>query len=98
MRYISLIILALTFSLTTLAQSGGVKGKVREDDTDRSLAGVEITVSQSEKTVKTATSSAKGEFFIQGLADGIYALSFDKDGFQRGTIRIKVEKGKVTDL
>src|SRR5882757_8175562 len=99
MRYLlAILIISLSLSLTAFAQSGGIKGKVRDDDNDRSLADVEVVVSQSGKTLKTANSSASGDFFIQGLADGIYSLSFDKDGYQRGTIRIEVKKGKVTDL
>jgi hypothetical protein len=97
MRYPILFILILSLSLTALAQSGGVKGKVKNED-ERGLAGVSVTVSQEGKTFKNASTDSKGEFFITGLADGLYVLHFEKDGYSSGSFRTEVKKGKVKDL
>jgi len=97
-RYITLIIFVMSLSFTALAQSGGVRGKVIIDSNDRSLSGVAITVGQEGKELKSTTSGSKGEFSISGLADGIYTLTFDKDGYSKSALKFEVKKGKVTDL
>lgn len=97
MRYINLFILILSLSLAATAQSGGVKGKVKNEN-ERGLAGVDVTVSQEGKTLKSASTDSKGDFFISGLADGLYILHFEKDGYSSGSFRTEIKKGKVKDL
>jgi hypothetical protein len=97
-RSIGLILMLISLSIAAFAQSGGVKGKVIVDSNDKSLSGVEITASQDGKDVKTATSDSKGGFYIDGLADGIYTLTFDKDGYSKSSIKFEVKKSKITDL
>jgi len=97
-RSICLIFTVIFLSFAAFAQSGGVKGKVIIDSNDRSLPGVAITASQDGKDLKNTTSDGKGGFYIDGLADGIYTLTFDKDGYSRSSIRFEVKKSKITDL
>ena len=97
MRLISLIIIVCALSLAAFAQSGGVKGKVKNEN-EKGLSGVEIAVKQDGQTVKSTSTNSKGEFFVSGLADGIYVLTFDKDGFSSGSFRVEIKKGKVRDL
>jgi hypothetical protein len=98
MRYLSLITLLFLLSFAAPAQRGGVKGRVVAEDNERALAGVQIVAAQDGKDVKTASSDSKGGFTVEGLADGLYSLSFDKDGYRHSTVRFEVKKGKVTDL
>lgn len=98
MRITVLFILILSLTFSALAQSGGVKGKVISESTDKSLPGVEITVEQNSQKLKSTTSDQKGNFYFDGLADGLYMLTFEKDGYSRSTIRIEVKKSKITDL
>ena len=97
-RFIGTFSFVLLFALAAFAQSGGVKGKVIIDSNDKSLPGVEITASQEGKDLKSTTSGSKGEFYVDGLADGIYTLTFDKDGYSKSSIKFEVKKGKITDL
>ncbi len=97
-RFLTLTFVLLSLSLAAFAQSGGVKGKVRVESNDKGLGGVEITAEQEGKVLKTASSAANGDFYIQGLADGIYTLTFDKDGYSKSGLRFEVKKGKITDL
>jgi hypothetical protein len=98
MRYLILSVLIVLLSLSASAQSGGVKGRVVADENERSLSGVEIVAMQDAKEVKSVKSDSKGGFSFQGLADGIYSLSFDKDGYRHSTIRFEVKKGKINDM
>jgi hypothetical protein len=96
-RFISLLILMTTVSLTAFAQSGGIKGKVK-NEADKGLAGVELKVKVDGKIVKTGSTDSSGEFLIGGLADGMYVLSFEKDGYSSGSFRVEIKKGKIRDL
>lgn len=97
MRLLGLFSLVMMLSLGALAQSGGVKGKVRGEN-ERGLSGVSINVQSDGKVIKSDTTSSSGEFYITGLADGPYVLTFDKDGHSAGSFRVEVKKGKVIDL
>ena len=98
MRFPILFILITSLSIAAFGQSGGVKGRVVADENERSLSGVEIVAIQDGKEVKSVKSDSKGGFSLQGLSDGIYSLSFDKDGYRHSTVRFEVKKGKVNDL
>jgi hypothetical protein len=98
MRIFSLFILVFAFTVSAFAQSGGVKGRVISEATEKSLSGVDISLEQDGKKLKSARSDGKGGFYFDGLADGIYSLVFDKDGYSRSSIRFEVKKSKITDL
>jgi hypothetical protein len=96
-RLIILTIFVICLSFTAFAQSGGVRGKVKNDN-DKGLSGVEVAAKADGKTVKSVTTDSKGEFFISGLAEGLYVLTFDKEGFSSGSYRVEIKKGEVRNL
>jgi len=89
----------LLFALAALSfgQSGGVKGKVKAPS-GKGISNAAITVRLDGKEVKTATSDAKGEFKVSGLAAGKYNITFDAKGYSEGTMHgVEVGKG-IRDL
>lgn len=87
----------LLFATETSAQSGGLKGKVR-DQRDRGIAGATIEVRQDSKVIKTARANGKGEFQITGLSSGKYNVAFDANGYSTGVLfGIEVKDG-IRDL
>lgn len=84
-------------SALAIAQSGGVKGKVRGPG-GGGIANAEITIRLDGKDIKTARSNSKGEFIVSGLASGKYNITFDAAGYSMGVLH-GVEVGtKVRDL
>lgn len=102
MRARSLLVPALVFLLATgvLAQdrsTGGIKGKVRVES--GSAQGVSVSVRQGEEEIKKVVTNRSGDFNIQGLAPGLYGLTFRKPGLSIGTVEnIDVRAGKVRSL
>lgn len=81
-----------------LPTTGGIGGRVRVDS-GQSAAGVAVEVREGETEVAHATTGAKGEFEIQGLAPGSYGLTFRKPGLQIGrTEEVQVRAGRTTTL
>ena len=73
------------FAPSVSAQTGGVKGKVR-DTRGGGIANAQVEVRKDGKVVKSAKSNAKGEFQIAGLKQGVYNVSFDADGYSTGVL------------
>lgn len=91
----ALLFIFAFFALATssLAQSGGVKGKVRAPN-GKGIANATISISKDGKEVKSGTADEKGEFSITGLSSGKYNISFDADGYSAGTLHgVVVENG-----
>jgi hypothetical protein len=81
----------------TLAQPGGVKGKVKAPN-GRGIPSASITVRKDGKEIRSATTDAKGEFKIDGLSAGNYNITFDANGYSEGTLHgVEVKKG-IRDL
>ena len=84
-RYALMGTLVLLFSPSNvaLAQTGIVKGKVKEMD-GKSLEGVLITATSAKnKTEKhETTSDTKGDFEFASLPAGDYSFSFEKKGYK----------------
>jgi hypothetical protein len=97
----ALLAVMLLAAGTAFAQdrsTGGIKGKVRVKGRGPT-AGVAISVRQNDREVAHAVSDDKGEFLIQGLAPGIYGLTFRKTGLSLGTLdNIEVKAGKTKQL
>jgi hypothetical protein len=95
---IAVFVLLIAFcSVPTFAQSGGIKGKVRNPN-GGGIAGATVTARQNGKDVKSVRSDAKGTFVMQGLNAGVYNVVFDADGYSSGVkYAVEVEKG-VRDL
>ena len=86
--------------LTTsaFAQTGGVKGKVR-NLSDRGIAGATISARQNGAEIKTAKSDAKGVFLLDGLEPGVYNLAFEASGYGAAVqYNVEIKKDKIRDL
>jgi hypothetical protein len=96
-----LAVILLSIGQVAVAQDGGtgaIKGKVKVQG-QGPTAGIAISVRQNEREVAHAVSDSKGEFFIKGLAPGIYGLSFRKAGLSLATLdNIEVKAGKTKSL
>ncbi|MBK9216801.1 MAG: carboxypeptidase regulatory-like domain-containing protein [Chloracidobacterium sp.] len=78
--------------------TGGVKGKVR-DLKGTFIAGATIEARQGGEVVRSTRSNAKGDFVLDGLAEGMYNFAVDADGYSTGVMHnVEVKKKKVRDL
>ena len=65
--------------------TGGIQGKISDPD-GLALPGVTVTVSSPAlQGVRTAVSSANGDYIIPFLPPGIYTVSFELQGFSTAT-------------
>lgn len=84
-RYAFVVKLVLLFSLSASAsaQSGVVKGKVKEQD-GKALEGVLVraTNAKNKSDKQETTSDAKGDFEFTNLPGGEYSFSFEKKGYK----------------
>ena len=93
-------LLALSLALVAFGQGkpGGVKGKVRVDES-ATAEGVRVSVRQGEDEVAHADTDRNGRFEITGLAPGRYRLVFRKTGLKTAEIRdYEVSANKVRSL
>ncbi len=85
LRYALAVMLVLLFSVSgfAFAQTGIVKGKVKEQD-GKSLEGVLVraTSSKNKADKHETTSDAKGDFEFASLPAGDYSFSFEKKGYK----------------
>ena len=97
-RILQIALIALVaFTSSALAQSGGVKGKVRSNK-GSGIPNATVTARQAGKDIKTAKADAKGSFQLTGLGSGVYTLVFDANGYQSGLLQGVEVKGGVRDL
>lgn len=100
-KTIIVFLILLLAAATTLAQdrsTGSIKGKVRTKG-QGGTAEVTIIVRQSDREVAHASTNRKGEFQINGLAPGVYGLTFRKPGLSVGTLEdVQVKAGKTNEL
>ena len=73
-------------ALTAMAQ-GSVKGKVIDRQSNEVLPYVNVRVSPAgtDKTLKAAITDSKGQFAVNGLADGSYVLTVSLVGYKNLT-------------
>ena len=96
-KFILLSFIVIVSTVSVFAQSGGIKGKVRNPKGD-GINGATITARQDGQDIKSVKSDNKGNFVLDGLKDGKYNFVFDASGFASG-LKTNVEiKGKVIDL
>ena len=78
--------------------TGSIRGRVRVD-AGATPAGVAVVVRRGDEEVARATTNAKGEFEVQGLAPGSYGLTVRKAGLQVGKAEeVEVRAGKTRSL
>ena len=89
--------LALT-ALAISAQTGGVKGKVRNMK-GSAIEGATVTARLKGEDVKSVKSDSKGNFQLTGLEPGVYNFAFEKSGYGAGVkYNVEVKSGSVTSL
>ena len=97
-RFASVALLIAASALAAAAQTGGFKGKVR-NNRGAGIAGASVTVRQNGKDIKTVRSDAKGNFVIDGLAEGKYNIVFDAGGFSSGVLyNVEAKNKNIRDL
>ena len=94
----ALTALWLLFAASVFAQSGGVKGKVRNQKGD-GIGGASVTARLKGEDVKTVNADAKGNFEMTGLESGVYNFVFEKSGYGTGIkYNVEIKSGKTQDL
>lgn len=88
----SLLIALLICSYNLLAQTGGVKGYVRDQKTGNDLDNVQIQVVGTEFSAYT---NQDGYYIINGIPVGQYKLFCYALGYKTDTITLKIVEGKV---
>ena len=97
MKKLLLPLLLLASTSAVFAQSGGIKGKVRNPK-DQALPNITITVRRDGKDLKSAKTDGKGKFEIGGLSAGLYNVVFEGKGYSAGLLTNVEVKDKVREL
>jgi Carboxypeptidase regulatory-like domain len=97
-RFVFITLLFAVFCIISLAQTSGIKGKVKTVK-GKGLPGVTVSVIKDGLEIKQEETNEKGEFLIDGFDEGIYTFTFEKDGFDNASLkRIQVLKGQLRNL
>ena len=97
-KFVLLSVVFIISVVSVFAQSGGIKGKVRNPK-GNGVANATITARQDGKDLKSAKSDSKGNFVLDGLKDGKYNFVFEAGGYGTGLLtNVEISKGKVRDL
>ncbi len=89
---------ALVFSVSLMAQSGGVKGTVVNRSGRIPVGGADITLSSDGENVASGKSAADGKFLFEGIEDGIYQMTVKAAGFVPANVNVTIEGGFIKDL
>ena len=93
-----IITLAAATAFAQKATTGGIKGKVR-DENGNGASGVVVILRQGERELTRVETNGKGEFSLAGLEPGAYGLTFRKPGLSVGTLEdVEVRAGKTREL
>lgn len=97
-KLILLSFVLILSAASVFAQTGGIKGKVRNPK-GNGIANATITARQDGKDLKSVKSDSKGNFLLDGLKNGKYNFVFEASGFGAGLLtNVEIQKGKVRDL
>jgi hypothetical protein len=90
-----LLLVLVPMSLFAQGTSGSITGTVTSDGNP--LPGVTVTASSpSLQGSRTAASSENGAYSFPGLPPGMYEVTFELEGLQRVTRRVRVELAQTT--
>ena len=93
-----LALVAVSVAAQKNGTTGGIKGKVKTES-GSAAEGVRVAARQDDREVATATTNRKGQFEINGLAAGLYNLTFRKQGLSVAEIKdFQVVAGKSRSL
>lgn len=85
-------------ALAVSAQTGGVKGKVRNMK-GSAVEGATITARLKGQDVKSVKSDSKGNFQLTGLEPGVYNFVFEKSGYGAGVkYSVEIKSGSLVSL
>lgn len=95
-NHYKLLLLFLFVSLTSIAQTGILSGKITDENNNQALAGASIIVAGISKKI---FSESDGTYRITGLASGKHTLEITYVGYETKRISdIEILKGQVTTL
>ncbi len=101
-RVLLLAVAALAWALPLQAQTGSIRGRVTDQDSGQPLAGAQVQAINVGNTVAgEAMTEADGQFIIQGLPPGTYALSVDMVGYEasrRAAVRVLAGQTSITSV
>jgi hypothetical protein len=93
----AVVVLAASAVYSQDKSLGGIKGKVRVEV--GSPNGITVVIRAGERELRNVSTDKNGEFTINGLAPGVYGLTFRKPGLSIGAIEnIEVKAGKMRSL
>ncbi|MBD0258858.1 MAG: carboxypeptidase-like regulatory domain-containing protein, partial [Cytophagales bacterium] len=91
-RFVSTLFFSL-FSLCLLAQTGSIKGTIKDAKTGDALIGATVLI---EGTTTGAAADIEGNFLISKAPAGAATLTVSFLGYQAKKINVQVESGKTT--
>lgn len=99
-RQLLLIAVVFSWSVISLAQSGVIKGKVIDAESNESIPFASITVSENGQLITGTVSDEKGGFKIEKLHAGSFSLSVSFLGFETTEIPdVDLSKGnRIIDV
>ncbi len=95
MKKIILIALLLMQSMVILAQNSGVRGKVIDSKTQKSLSNVITSIANTNLMQVT---DKDGKFVFKDVALGNQVLQVKTQGYRDQLYKIEIEKGKIIDV
>lgn len=100
LKKLSLAASMLLCSVLMTAQdiTGGVKGTVISRGDRSPVGGAKLTLFSGAEVVAQTKTAPEGTFFIENLADGVYALVIEGDDFLQSTVNVTVNDGYVKNL
>lgn len=89
------VLLICLLPFATWAQTGGVKGKIVDQETGESMIGVTVLI---QGTSKGGITDLNGAFAIEGIKQGKQLLEISYIGYENYSQEVSIESGKVTDI
>ncbi len=89
------ILLGCLLPLCAWAQTGGVKGKITDQESGESMIGVTVLI---KGTSQGGITDLDGNFTIENVKVGSQVLMVSYIGYENMEIELKVEAGKTVDL
>jgi len=99
-KRLTLILVAVSVSAGLFAQAptGGVKGKVVNRADRNPVVGAVLTLKSGASEIGTIKSDSQGDFLIGELADGMYDLVIEAQGYLPTTVNVTVNDGYVKNM
>jgi hypothetical protein len=95
MKYILLIAIGLTISVRAIAQTGVIRGNIKDASTKETLIGATVVL---QGTTIGATTDFDGNFRIDKVASGNYNLVISYISYDNEIVRVEVGNGKEANV